>query len=826
MNLNQYSSSSPEEVLADLQSSENGLSENEVLERQARFGKNEIKKAKTTSLQILTRQFKSSFFYLLGGAFVLSLFLGELIDAILIAIFVVLNTILGFFQEYRSEQTMKLLKKYLSKKTRVKRDGEEKIVDTIDLVPGDLVLLEPGDVVPADIRILDSFNLNLDESVLTGESVSVYKDRKVNPMCYSGTTVLGGSASGVVASTGKETSYANIVKLTTETEKESTYEKEISKLSKFIVALVAITLIIIFAANFLLGKKLEFFELTIFAIALAVSVIPEALPVVTTFSLSIGARRLAKKKVVVKRLSAIEDLGSVQILCTDKTGTLTENNLKVEDVLKIGKKDVLLYASLASEYKSTARNKGNTAFEVALLDTLNKSQKILLNKFRRIQEMPFDPFRKKVSCIVSYKGSCELVVRGMPEDIINSSKNCSSAKKNELMSWTSLKGKEGIRVLAVATKDMPKKQIKKLDKEERELTLLGLVAFTDPIKPTTKKAIANAKRLGVDIKILTGDSAEVAEAVAWKTGLTSSPKDVITGAEFEKLSGDNQIKKAKECIVFARVSPELKHKIIQILEKEYEVGFLGEGINDAPALKAANVALAVEGASDIAQEASDLVLMEKSLSVIVDGIKEGRTVYANTNKYITATLSANFGNFFAVAIVSLLVPFLPMLPLQILLVNLLSDFPMISIATDSVDPESVKIPRRYDIRAFASVALVLGVVSSFFDFVFFASFVGSGQTILQTSWFIGSILTELVFIYSVRTNKVFWKAKFPSITIVGLTLIASTLTLAIPYTKLGDSLFRFTALPINYLVIVFGIVIAYFITTESVKNIYYRYFQR
>lgn len=832
MAFSEFTSIPISDVYGKLSTAKQGLSHSDSEKRLQEYGLNQITSHRIIWWQILLRQFKSPFFYLLAAAFVLSVLLGQYIDAGMIALFVAINTTLGFFQEYRSEQTIKLLKKYLVNKTKVVRSGEEQVIDTTQLVPGDIVKLEPGDMVPADIRLVESVGLAIDESALTGESAPVAKSEKPLPVavkeiykasniCFLGTTVTNGQATGVVFATGKQTNYSEIAQLATAASKESTFEKDISKFSRFILFLILITLGITIVLNLIINGGTNPGELALFAIALAVSVIPEALPVVATFSLSLGARRLAKRKVVVKRLSAIEDLGNIEVLCSDKTGTLTANKLKIVEVKNTGREDCLIYANLASQYKKNSRNLGNNAFELALDSILDSDQRKSVEQFERIRELPFDPQRRRASSAVKIKSKYYLIVRGSPEDIINLS-NIGSKDKQSYEKWLEEKGKAGIRVLAVAAKAIKPSDLEKLEKCEKDLDLLGFVGFYDPIKESVAGAVKKAEKLGVAIKILTGDSKEVATSVALTAGVIKSPDEVISGDEFDNLNFSKQHEAVENYNVFARVTPQQKYKIIEILQEKHEVGFLGEGINDAPALKIANVGLVVDHASDIARETADIVLLDKSLSVIVDGIKQGREVFANTNKYIVATLSSNFGNFFAVAVVSLIIDFLPMLPLQILLVNLLSDFPMVSVATDSVESESIEAPRRYSIKNFALIAILLGIVSSFFDFVFFSTFLHYGQATLQTNWFIGSILTEIIFMFSIRTKRPFWKGTRPSLTISALALVAILTTIFIPFTKFGQEVFSFIQPTTAHLALVLAIVVIYFACTEAVKLLYYK----
>ena len=830
MNFSPYTTKNTEETFLDFSASFSGLSDQEVYKRQKKYGSNEIIGERVYWWHILVRQFKSSFVYLLLIASGISFILGEEIEALMILVFVAINAFLGFYQEFRTEETLKLLKKHFSPQAKVRRNGKEIIIKAKELIPGDIVIIEAGDIIPADLRFISETNLVVDENVLTGESVPIKKTSEplvrettevyqAKNMGFSSTTVISGVAEGVVLNIGKEMVIGSIAHLTSETLRESSFEKGIARFSRFILRLILISIVFVFLANLFIHKgTMNIGNFLIFSIALVVSVIPEALPVVTTVSLSRGALRMAKNKVVVKRLSAIEDLGEIQFLCSDKTGTLTENKLKVAEIISNDKEGCLLKAALASS--SLKKEHQKDPFDLAIFEALSAEKKEELNKYKKIKELPFDPERRRNSVLVKKDYYPELIVKGAPEYLFDLCHNLKEEDKKLLREWMVKEGEKGRRVIAVAKKEITKNYYD--SQEEKDLLFLGMISFFDPLKKDAKKTIEQAEILGVKIKILTGDAKEVAGTVAYQIGLIKDPKEVLLGEELNEMSEEKQKKAVEKYSVFARVSPLQKYKIVELLQKKYEVGFLGEGINDAPALKIANVALVVERGVDIAKEAADVILLKKNLAVVINGIKQGREVFANTVKYIKATLISNFGNFYAMVVASLIINFLPMLPLQILLLNLFSDFPMISISIDNVDKKELKRPQSYDLKEILFVAFVLGVVSSIFDFIIFALFVRFSPATLQTNWFIGSVLTELVLIFSIRTRFLFFKAKRASNLLIWLSIFVATITILLPFSHFGQEFFKFVKPQSIHLFWIFGIVGCYFVMTEIIKLFYYR----
>lgn len=820
-----------EELIGEFKTDQTrGLTASNAADRLKQYGANKLEAKSVSTLQIFLRQFKSAFIYLILAALVVTLALGEYLDSLMIFIFLAVNTTLGFLQEFRSEKTASFLSQFSLPRAQVLRDGSVQTITSDGLVPGDIILLRTGDKVPADVRILEQKNLTVDETILTGESITVYKDEaaldkaatalhEAANLAFSGTDVVNGTAKALVVATGKNTALGKIAKLATETHKVSDFERGIGRFSNFILKLVAVTLLVMVAGNILIkGTNLNYIEFIIFSIALTISVIPEALPLVTTFSLSQGARKLAKQNVIVKRLSAVQDLGSIEVLCSDKTGTLTENRLEAVDYYTYDKDGLILSGCLASAFDLKERTE---PFDIALMGLLNESLNAALAQAEKLEEEPFDPHLRRNVVRVRQGDKERIITRGAPEEVVQVCSGMSDEEKKKIAEWVSAEGRLGHRTLAVAEKDATAGRAVEL-KQERDFSLLGVISFVDTIKPSTFEAIRSAKELGVRVVVITGDSREVAGAVGHEIGLTDSPDKVISGSEWEALVDEERKKALEEYNVFYRVSPEQKFKLVSALHEKKMVGFLGEGINDAPALKVAGVSLVVDSAADIAREVADIILTQPGLQVIVEGIREGRRVFANTTNYIKATLISNFGNFFAIAVSSFIIDYLPMLPIQILLVNLLSDNPMIAISTDTADPQDLVNPQKYEVKEITLMAIILGIVSTVFDFLFFGLFYRISPGVLQTNWFIGSILTELTLIFSVRTKKRFYRASWPSTSLIFLSILAAGLTILIPLTRFGAQVFQFIPPTAQHLVLIIGLVIAYFFTTEVVKNLFYR----
>lgn len=829
------------EVLNYFKSSEKGLSEKEAKRRLEEYGYNDISTShKRHVWNIFLAQFTNALVLVLIAAAIIAYLLGEHVDSLVIFSILLINAALGFFQEYKAERSVAELQKYLIAKTKVIRNGELVEIDSRELVPGDILHLSIGDVVPADIRLFKSHSLYVDESSLTGESVPVLKKvgeiakknvvaQDLFTMTFMGTTVTSGSAFGIVTETGLQTFFGKTAQDIETISAEGDLQKNMRKFSTFLLKVILGMTVFVFIVNALMGKGI--FDSLLFAIALAVGITPEVLPIIMTISLSHGALRMAKEKVVIKKLSAVEDLGNMDTLCCDKTGTLTEGVLSLQQTVDAeGKRaeHLLLYGLLCSDTIGNHVRTYNNPLDKALWKSKNAPSFLpSLKEYEILTQNDFDFFRKRMSVLVQHNKEKTLIVKGASEKVVALCTHVYIGHKKVAISKHTREDihqriinyeLNGYKTIALAQKFMTKSSSNKND--EDDLTLLGFFLFLDPPKKTVRESLHMLEELHVAIKVISGDSPIITKKICEDVGLPILENRVITGEELESLSDKKIEEYAQKYNVFARVTPTQKYKLVAALNKEeHVVGFLGDGINDAPALKAADIGISAESATGIARESADIILLTKSLRVLAHGIAEGRKTFGNIMKYITITISSNYGNMFTVAISSLFLPFIPMLPAQILLVNFLSDAPNLTISTDNVDQHTLKKPKKWNIQLISKLMIYFGLISSFFDLllIFLLVFLLHVPTdLFRTAWFTESVLTELVIIFSLRTAIAFYKSK-PSTWLLVTSVLASLLTVGITYTLFGYIFFQFVSLPFGILGLTLGLVLVYFFTVEIVK---------
>ncbi len=837
-----------EELLRELDTSEKGLDDTEAARRLEEHGLNEIPSAgRKTAFNIFVSQFKNPLVYVLIFASTLAGFLGEITEAVIIIAIMLANALLGFAQEHKSERAVDELRKYLSYTAIVVRSGKKLAIDTGKLVPGDVTHLAIGDVVPADIRLLDADEFQTNESVLTGESAAVDKNaspveldtplpHQLSNMALMGSTVTNGSGIGVVVATGRKTYFGRVASKLSLLPPMTDFQKNIAGFGNFLVKVILVLTAFVFIVNSVLGHGV--FESLIFSLALAVGIIPEALPVVITVGLSAGAIRLVRRKVVVKRLEAIEDMGNVDVLCTDKTGTLTQNKIKVQNVVDPnGNPDMELirFALLCNSAVVEGDRILGNPIDVAAWDYAREKRfdEASLNAFSHIQEIPFGFNRRRMGVVVESDERRLLISKGAPESILNVSTAVGNETETRSMAQATTEinslieeyRKSGNRLIALACKEIEKK-VDYTVADEGSLMFVGLLVLSDPPKEDAASAVSRLKSLGIKLKILSGDDPVVTADVCHRLGIDFEGI-VLTGVDVERMQESELRQTVEGNDVFGRVTPEQKYAIVGALKKNGHVtGFLGDGVNDAPALKLADAGISVESGVQVAKEASSIILLEKSLSVIADGVAEGRKAFGNMIKYIMNTISANLGNMLTLAVGSLFLPFIPLLPSQILLTNLLSDAPLLTISTDNLDEEGLRTPKRWNIGLIAKFALFFGLISSIFDFVTISSLVyllHAGPELFRTGWFIESVMSEILVTFSIRTRRKFYKSR-PSNLLIATSIMMAAITPFVVYSPFG-LFFEFVKPPLWFLGMIFGILACYFFIVEGLKHLFFSHYE-
>lgn len=816
----------PSIVFQELNSAAKGLDERDA---QQILSKQKEKRHTKSSIQkdfhLFLSQFKSPLMLLLVGAVILSSFLGDTSDVFII-LFIVLSTgLLSFFQERNASRIVEKLQSLIALKTTVIRNNTPHEIPSKELVHGDIVLLKAGDIIPADCLLIEANELHTNESSLTGESFPVRKqtgklgaDTELSERSnciWEGTSVVSGSARAIVIHTGQQTIFGSIVG-STEKVVETSFEKGIRDFGFFLMKITLVLSVFILTVNLLNHKSV--IESALFALALAVGMAPELLPAITTIAMSAGAKRLLHKKVIVKKLASIQNLGEVNLLCTDKTGTITEGAIAIHSILDVFGQDSNYAKQLAFWNASLESGYQNPIDEA--LKNMQMDDKVIPKK---LAEIPYDFIRKKLSILVQNTNGNILISKGAVNETLaickfirmpdGSIENLEIHQSNLEISNTSY-GQKGLRSLAIAYKPLSQDTLDKED--ETDLIFAGFILLQDPVKAGIVDVIRELKSQQVDLKIITGDNRNVARAIALQIGIENPV--VLSGKELLQISPEALVLKAKETHIFAEVEPQQKERIIQSLRHSYTVAYMGDGINDVSAINAADIGISVDNAVDVAKAAADFVVMEKNLSVLVDGIQEGRKTFANTLKYIFINTGSTFGNMFSVAIASLLLPFLPMLPKQILLTNFITDFPYLTIASDNVDQEQLARPGRWNIKMIRNYMIIFGIHSSLFDLMTFLTLLyvlKVKEAGFQTAWFVESILTELFILFIIRTHQSFLKSK-PGIYLFWLSLLGLCLTIGLPYSPFAGEVGLAPLPPLN-LLLMLGIVFLYITTADLLK---------
>ncbi|MBO0862029.1 MAG: magnesium-translocating P-type ATPase [Chloracidobacterium sp.] len=873
----------PGEALEALSASREGLTDDEAKARLDEYGFNEVAHEKPSPWYVqLPLAFKNPFIILLIGLAAVSWLTGDAKATVIISTMVVISGALRFFQEFRSSQAAEKLKAMVSATATVSRkasswEAAAELVKEVGvtphpretsrrempiklLVPGDIVHLAAGDMVPADVRLLTSKDLFVSQAALTGEALPVEKyelselgsgkcamwqtDDQANPLespnlCFMGTNVVSGTATAVVVKTGSRAYFGSLAGSVSGQRALTSFDKGVSEISWSLIRFMAAMTLIVFLVNGL--TKGDWTGAFFFGLAVAVGLTPEMLPVIVTANLARGALKMSRRKVVVKNLNAIQNLGAMDVLCTDKTGTLTRDKIILERHLDIHgetKEEVLRYAYLNSFYQTGLKN----LLDVSVLEHGELRHQLKLEEdYRKVDEIPFDFARRRMTVIVEQERRQRLLIcKGAVEELLSV---CSEAERDgdvvplddamrrQAKAITRGMNEEGMRVLAVAYKKMAEPKFPYSAADESDLTLAGFLAFFDPPKETAAEAILALAQHGVEVKVLTGDNEVVARKICREVGI--EVKQAVLGRELERKSDEELEELAGRTTIFAKLSPTQKARVIKALQRrEHTVGFLGDGINDAPALREADVGVSVDTAVDIAKESADIILLEKSLLALDEGVIEGRRTFGNIIKYIKMSASSNFGNMFSVLGASAFLPFLPMLPLQLLAQNLLYDLSQTAIPFDNMDPEYLASPRKWEARDIGRFMFFIGPISSLFDFTTFALmwFVFGAnaperQALFQSGWFVEGLLSQTLIVHMIRTTKLPFIQSAAAQPLLLLTVTIMAVGVCIPFSPLAGYLW-ISSLPSVYFFWLVGMLLAYSALTQAIKVLYIRKFRR
>ena len=840
---NEISKLTTEEILTKYHTKEEGLTNKEAQKRLNNNGKNiVIKEVNRSIFYFIFNSLKEEFIIILLVLAVINFSLGDKIGSLVIVLIAIISILIRVLEDYSAYKFNKKLRSKIVSTTKVIRDNKELEIKVENVVIGDVISLNAGSIIPADCIVVNSKDLFVNESVFTGESIPVEKKETnkkeydnlfdIKNVLYMSSSVISGTAKAIVVKTGFDTYLGKIGKEINTKKNITAFDKGMKDITNMLIKFMVVICLIILLVDGIIRSN--FTEAILFAFSVAVGITPSMLPMIVNVNLTKGTKALAKKKVLVKHIESIQNLGAIDTLCTDKTGTLTENKIVLQkyiDVLGNEDNSILEYAYINSYYSSGMKNIVDRA--IMIYGSKHNLDNIL-PKYEKIDEIPFDYNRKVMSIIVRNKNTYRMITKGAMEEVL---KRCTKVKvkckeedlTKELIDIVTNKAKEmatsGMQVLALAAKKTEKGVLSFDENSEKEMTFIGFVAFLDSPKKDVKKVINKLRKYGVKTKILTGDNPYSTTMVASLAGINSD--EILTGVEIDKLSDKALSIKVEEIDVFARLNPIQKERVVRILKSNgHVVGYMGDGINDAPSLRQSDVGLSVNTATDIAKETSDMILLEKSLDVICDGIIEGRKVYGNIIKYMKMALSADFGDVFSIMIASIFLPFLPLLPIQMLFQDFIYDFSQIGIPYDNVDEEFITFPKKWNTKGIAKFMIVMGITSSIIDVLAFLTFwhlLGYNsidkESYFQTAWFITSLITELMIIYNVRTSKDIFNSR-PSKVLLSLTLLSSILTIVTPILFHNILSFHFEILSIKFYLYLLSLVILYVLIVSIVKRIY------
>ena len=834
-----------------------GLTKDKVLENTKKYGVNEIKGSKPKKwYNYFFESLFSAFNCILMGIIIVLLYTDVYLpevpsytNIIVIAVIIVASTLLKYIEEYRSNRAAQKLKELVQTTSTVLRDGEEVNIPIKEVTVGDIVLLSAGSMIPADLRIIEAKDLYVGQSSLTGESDAVRKEPNsllnneaeepvidnisdMDTICFMGTSVITGSGIGVVVKSGDYTYFGKIAHTLTTGKPKTAFQKGIESVSNMLIKFMLIMIPLVFIFNV---TKHEIVTAFTFAVAIAIGITPLLLPVILSSSLSKGAVRMAKKKTIVKKLDSIQSFGAMNILCTDKTGTLTEDKIVLEKYLNIrGDEDldVLRDAFVNSFFQTGLKNNID---EAVIKRGLENDMSKYKTQYKLIDEIPFDFSRRRLSVAVESQGKVQLITKGAVEEILSL---CTTAAykdkiepltkeiKENVKRISKKLNEDGFRVIAVCTKNDIERKIDYTIDDEKNMTLVGFIGFLDPPKESAKEAITKLNKAGIRVIVLTGDNSDVARCICKKVGINS--KNIVIGSQIDKLSDSALVRILRATNIFAKLSPIQKARIVRVLKDSGNiVGYMGDGINDSPSLTNSDVGISVDTAVDIAKESADIILLEKDLNVLLDGAKEGRKTFSNLMKYIKMAVSFNFGEVSSVIIASIFLPFLPITPIQLLVQSLLYDFGQLTLPFDNVDEEYLNKPKRWDIKSLKKFTLFMGPLSSCFDMIVFASvwfiFGIREAAVFQTIWFSYGVVSNLVGMHVIRTAKIPFVQSNAHKMVYFSSILLSIIAIIFPFTPLGQMI-GLVAIPLRYLTVIIGVPILYCLVAMIAKKVYIKKF--